>query len=355
MNHKVSIIMPVYNAEKTLARTLEAFLYQTYDDFEAICVDDGSKDGSLEILKEYSQKDSRIKVFSQTNSGCAAARNFALEKAEGEYIMFCDADDWYEPDMIKEMVIAIEKNNADLVICDCNLENISDLNIDDLIKYHKLHQFGLKQLNEKELLGINAVVWNKIFKKKLIDKYNIKYPLKYEHDDLIFLYKYLSRSKVFYGLDKCLYNYVVGNPNSIMGKLYTKNNTKNKFDFIFAWQDLYNYISQSGEECFYSEYFIRDNFLSFRHFYSLLEDQDKVQAFEHLKNLIKNNTIMQKYKVFAQILKIKSFNDFDKFILTSDNGTFLQKIFSVKNNIGRTHKIIWVLGLKIKLRVRKDS
>lgn len=80
-----------------------------------------------------------------------------------------------------------------------------------------------------------------------------------------------------------------------------------------------------------------------------------MQAFEYLQDLIKKNNIMQKYKVFAQILKIKSFNDFDKFILTSDSTTFFQKIFSVKNNIGRTHKIIWVLGLKIKLRVRKDS
>ena len=118
----ISIILPVYNCEKFLSRCLEALLIQTYSNIEVLCINDGSTDKSLQILEQYAQKDSRIKVFSQENSGPAKARNLGLAKARGDYLMFCDSDDWYEPQMCECMLKTIELENVDLVICKANVK-----------------------------------------------------------------------------------------------------------------------------------------------------------------------------------------------------------------------------------------
>ena len=91
-----SIIIPVYNVEKYLRDCLDSVLAQTYPDWEAVCVNDGSTDGSSVILEEYSSKDSRFKVFNQANGGLSLARNTGLDEAKGDYILFLDSDDWLE-------------------------------------------------------------------------------------------------------------------------------------------------------------------------------------------------------------------------------------------------------------------
>lgn len=104
MQKKLSIIIPVYNVSAYLGECLESLLAQTFTDFEALCVDDGSTDGSGEILKSFSQRDSRIKVFVQENKGVSAARNVGLENAKGEWIGFLDADDTIETDWFEKMM-----------------------------------------------------------------------------------------------------------------------------------------------------------------------------------------------------------------------------------------------------------
>ena len=100
---KISIIMPVYNAEKYLCEALDSVRNQTLKEIEIICVDDGSTDRSVEILSEYQKKDSRIKVLHQTepSAGAALARNLGLQEARGEYLSFLDADDLFEPDLLE--------------------------------------------------------------------------------------------------------------------------------------------------------------------------------------------------------------------------------------------------------------
>ena len=97
----VSIIIPVYNASKYLYRCLDSILNQTFRDFELILINDGSTDNSLEILREYETKDSRIIVIDKPNEGVSAARNQGIEIAKGEYIMFCDSDDYVEMELQK--------------------------------------------------------------------------------------------------------------------------------------------------------------------------------------------------------------------------------------------------------------
>lgn len=112
---KVSVIVPVYQAENYLKKCLDSILNQTHKNLEVILVDDGSKDKSLEICNEYKKADSRVFVISQENSGASSARNAGIDKATGDFIYFIDSDDWIELIAIEELVCEIEKNNLDCV------------------------------------------------------------------------------------------------------------------------------------------------------------------------------------------------------------------------------------------------
>lgn len=120
---KVSVIVPVYNAEKYLQECVESVLGQTLSDIELILVDDGSTDGSPALCDQYAAKDVRVRVIHQKNAGAAAARNHGLGIAQGEYVAFVDSDDWIDADMYERMVAAAETNEIELVICDCLKES----------------------------------------------------------------------------------------------------------------------------------------------------------------------------------------------------------------------------------------
>lgn len=114
-NPLISIIIPIYNAEKFLERCVNSILNQTYKNLQIILVNDGSKDNSLNICKELAQKDSRILILDKPNGGAASARNLGLKHATGDYIGFCDADDWLETDTYRTMIELLEKENANVV------------------------------------------------------------------------------------------------------------------------------------------------------------------------------------------------------------------------------------------------
>ncbi|MDO4355212.1 MAG: glycosyltransferase family 2 protein [Clostridia bacterium] len=123
---RVSAIMPVYNVEGFVRRAVESILAQDCEFLELICVDDGSKDGSGAILDELASTDPRLRVIHQANAGAAAARNAAIAVARGEYLYFCDADDWAEPDMLRRMVARADETGAQLVVSGFYIETYSD-------------------------------------------------------------------------------------------------------------------------------------------------------------------------------------------------------------------------------------
>ena len=120
---KFSIIIPVYNAEKYLPKCIDSLIKQTFKKFEIICINDGSSDKSLNILKRYATNDTRIKIFTQKNSGPAVARNLGLEKAQGKYLWFIDADDWIEEKACEILNNIINKNSPDITIFASNVYN----------------------------------------------------------------------------------------------------------------------------------------------------------------------------------------------------------------------------------------
>ena len=114
-NYAVSIVVPVYNAEKYLPKCIDSILNQTFKNFELILVNDGSKDNSLIICEDYKVSDRRIKVINKKNEGVSIARNIGINSAKGKYIMFIDSDDWIESNMVEKMYDAIQ--NSDIAIC----------------------------------------------------------------------------------------------------------------------------------------------------------------------------------------------------------------------------------------------
>lgn len=204
----ISIIIPVYNAENYIEECLNSLTSQTYKNIEILCTDDCSTDNSVLIIEELIKKDSRIKLFKhKTNSGPATARNTGLDRASGEYIMFCDNDDSYMPDMCEKMLNAVLEFDADLVTCRANIENAY---LDKpLAGYVNNQPIGKYHLCAKMKSRINVLLWNKIYKKSLIDKYEIRFPDGLSGEDDAFCYIYGAVAEKYYGLDNKLYNYVL--------------------------------------------------------------------------------------------------------------------------------------------------
>ena len=113
----VSVLIPVYNVEKYLSRCLDSLINQTLTDIEIICVNDGSTDGSLKILKQYQEKDNRIVIVDKKNGGLPSARNAGLDRARGQYVGFVDSDDYVEPSMFETLYKTAKKKNSEVVIC----------------------------------------------------------------------------------------------------------------------------------------------------------------------------------------------------------------------------------------------
>ena len=141
---ELSIIVPIYKVEKYLPKCIESILNQSFIDFELILVDDGSPDYCGLICDEYAGKDSRVKVIHQNNQGVSAARNAALDVAEGRYLGFVDADDWIEKDMYQTMLQTAFVSRADVVICGIQYFTENGILIREDLK-------GCKCFSQKEL------------------------------------------------------------------------------------------------------------------------------------------------------------------------------------------------------------
>ena len=228
----ISIIVPVYNVEKYLPQCLDSLVNQTYKNLEIICVNDGSTDGSLEILKKYAEKDSRVKVVSKENEGASVARNAALDMATGTYLMFVDSDDWIELNTCECAIQAMTDYNVDLVMWDYIREfssgskpkNIFDCDIvfDEEAVESKLHRrmVGIvgEELRHPENADALCTIWGKLYKAEYILKNKIKfYDIKEigTYEDGLFNLNVLQHvSKAAY-INKLLYHYRKTNIGSV--------------------------------------------------------------------------------------------------------------------------------------------
>lgn len=200
----VSIVIPVYNTENEIQRTIDSLLHQTYPNIEIIVIDDGSTDQSAKIVHEMMQTHSQIKYYYQKNQGVSVARNYGIQKATGELLMFVDSDDYVSSDYVSKMVEALE--DYDLVVC--GVETPGKVNNNFPMVKEKTVVSSLEYL--KDILTMNNcsyVIWNKLYRKALFNQTHIHFEENYRYEDMIFAYEIaLNVHQVVYFLDK-LYHY----------------------------------------------------------------------------------------------------------------------------------------------------
>ena len=207
MNEKISIIVPVYNAETTLDRCIRALIEQTYENIEIILINDGSKDGSLQICRRYEAEDSRIQVINKSNGGVSSARNAGLDIATGAFIMFCDSDDWAEPNWCEELISHYEEGC--LVMCGHYVEGEQDFLPYEIKAESDAEHYTPGDFYRLKLKGFRAP-WNKIYSAHVLRTHGIRFDeMLTNGEDQLFILQYLTCIPGdIISLDKCVFHYV---------------------------------------------------------------------------------------------------------------------------------------------------
>ena len=222
---KVSVILPVYNAEKYLCQCLDSIIGQSFADIEIICVDDGSTDSSRDILRQYEAREPRLLAVYQQNQGAGAARNNGIEHARGEYLCFMDADDYMAPDAVMTLHTCAVQLDADVVKCDyCCVDTVSGEIVEDgfpALAYLTKDDFGrvIHFHKEPEKLQCTAVVpWNGMYRKELLEKYGIRFNHLRCVNDRSFYFDVLIHAERAVISDARLVYHRVNNVQSLVGQ-----------------------------------------------------------------------------------------------------------------------------------------
>lgn len=244
MNGKVSIIVPFYNTEEFLDKCIQSILKQTYKDIQLLLIDDGSTDNSNRIAMQYASIDERILVLYQKNSGQAVARNIALDIAIGDWIMFCDSDDYIKPNMVEEMVNYAKEYDTDIVLCATLFENEFRLS-DKKGLYDDGRVFTNKEILKEYFTTnkIQSAPWGKLFRKELFS--DIRFPLIRAREDYAIMHKLLGKSSAVVYCDKSLYVQYI-RPGSTE---YSKFNL-NKLAVLDCDLDIQNYVKKYFPELY---------------------------------------------------------------------------------------------------------
>ena len=329
---KISVIIPVYNVEKYLAECLISVVNQTFKDIEIICVNDGSTDNSPEILEEFAQKDSRIKIINQENQGMSCARNAGLAVATGEYITFVDSDDYISTDLYADMQKYLP---AELICFNAKIFPMSE-------KYRALQNYiqckfeGEQPITEKIIKQTNIHIWNKIFKTSVIRENNIKFPDGLYFEDFPFMFEYLHSINTAKFVTGKGYYFYRQQPNSIM-----KTCSPKSIHHLYAWHYLYDKLKE------------RKLLDKYPNLINKLFRTYTILAYKYSDEASKDSIIKTAQDYASEI----SYKGLDELIDALINNKMIyygrkEKIFSIKNfeHNGYKDKILTLLGLQIKIK-----
>lgn len=331
MSALISVVVPVYNAEKYLDKCIQSIINQKYSNLEIILVDDGSKDNSLELCKKYAENDKRIKVIHKENGGVSTARNSGIEAVSGDFIAFIDSDDYIDENMYFNMIQKVSEYDCDVVMCDCYKVNSDKKEVftHDIRSgfYNKKHLY--KEYFDKSLMldSINypATISNcvMLIRADIIKDNKLEYKegIKFS-EDLLFGSRVMYYANSFYYLKgECYYNYI-NNPTSTTNTYYEKKWDnfislykeikaffEDKEDFDFSKQIYYCllfFIYNSVGNIYGSNKKLSDKK---KDILNILNNQDVREMFDNINinslNLSKKQkliTYCYKYKIFISAL-----------------------------------------------------
>ncbi len=313
---RISVLIPIYNASDFLEKSIGSLLNQTFKDFELVCVNDGSKDNSLEILEKFAQKDSRVKVISKENGGCGSARNRALDEANGKYVYFFDPDDEISENTFELTYKSAIYNDSDMVIFKADIIDNDKISKErtffDLqypLRGNNLNRFTFDYHNVKHnVLFGGFAPWSKLYKKEFLDDYDdFKFNIGLAFDDVPFHVKSMLRAKRISFVNKFLYHYRFDNPNSV------NNTSSNGFD-IFKILDIVK------------EFLLSENFMEeFKYEFTRFEIEHCLFYVISTKSEEYYKILRERFSKIDTTLITKNQNEFDLVMETEDYLEFVVK------------------------------
>ena len=329
---KISIIVPVYNAERTINRCVDSLLSQTYSEIEVLLVNDGSKDNSLDLCLEYQKQYDNVLVFTKENSGVSDTRNIGLKHATGTYVQFVDSDDFIAKNMCEKLLFALETEDADLAMCSMtvlkNQQRRSD-NLSSGVYYDENISKELIKIYKTNYINSPC---NKLYKRDLItDNFPSSISL---GEDLLFNLSYLKNCKKIVCISDALYMYDYVNENSLVHS-YRENN----FEIAtLLYESVCNYARSyqvsEAELNPVREVYINSFFYALQDlcYYSSMSRVEILQRISHwLQNKNLTECLSGSYKVSNQQQIICN-------LAKKQNSTRIYKFFKAKNFISNFRK-----------------
>ena len=310
----VSIIIPIYNAEKYLNNCINSVINQTYKQIEVLLINDGSTDSTIDILNEYQKKDKRVKVITQKNSGVSVARNNGIKHATGKYIMFIDSDDWIENTFVEQMVNKIKKENVDVVRCSyyneynnyTEKENMYDLS-NKRVSKEKIYNSSIQSHFLYNKKGLNNYIMLLIIKANVI-KNKIEFDKElYMMEDLYFYQQLLSSVNSIYFFDKALYHY---NKTNISATRDVKRVEKNIFGILDTNKKLKDFFKAKKIHVLEPDL----NACHINLIISYLDKLLKVKDYDTIKNTILNLYQDKKFNIIINNCNLNYFKIFRRII-----------------------------------------
>lgn len=309
MTPLVSVIIPVYKVEKYIEKCIQSLLDQTYENFEALVIDDGSPDSSIAIAKELVGDDTRFIFFEKENGGQGSARNLGLDHTKGEYIAFLDSDDYYNNEYLSVMLKEIIADNAD--VCICNIRNVTKNGEELSVRKNNLHLY----IENKDYLMahgfISNFMWDKLFDASCFECFRFDSSIR-TYEDVHLLFRVLYGKKIT-STDELLYNYVQRPDSTVhsLSKTYIEDRYKGylKAREFYEARLAHEKLSDDYIKSFFLNNFVffcsvnivkySDNYLND---IRILISKDSIGLLS-TRNIILNNFISKKARISLLLLK----------------------------------------------------
>ena len=356
VNPEISIIIPVYNPGKFINKCLNSIIHQTFKNIEILCIDDGSTDNSLNILKEFQKNDKRIRIFSQENLGAAASRNLGIENSKGKYILFVDADDWIEEDMCEKLYNHAEYLGSDMVLFN-SIEHKPNNQFRERIYFdNNTFKEDYKEFtfdyNFKKNLVMNSmlVVWSKFYSVNFLRKFDLKFSNHEIFNDVQFHIKSMLHAKKISYFPEILYHYIRLDHPFLQN---TRGSTKVSLIIFDIFKEIKEYLLLNG---FYNDFELE--FLIFILNQSevrldIISIDYKEEFFDILKYFILSENFsienlkklsLKHFKFYVHVINSKSYFEFLLFHYSADKKMQFDEIEVFMNKLREKNETI--LNLK---------
>lgn len=300
---KVSIIIPIYNAEKYLYKCLKSVKEQTYTNIEVLMINDGSTDNSETICKEF-LSDSRFSLINKENGGVSSARNLGIERCSGEYVLFVDSDDWCHNELLSQAVKNIKSYD---MLCFCYYKAYKDKNI-----YEDLKVKDNANIKEEILINklIGGYLWNKFFNANIIKEHKIKFNENITYcEDLIFIIQYIKYVKKVNYIDKALYYYRV-RKNSVSNDFFNNKNISilDAYEILINEYNKYDYYVNNLKFSYLLNYYKLKKFIpkNYNLNMDIIAEEKKFLSNKNIKQKIKFKFIKYFPEIFIGLKNRKN-------------------------------------------------